>query len=188
MGEQVKLFIKPIALALLLIPMTACQPDANKIALQIGQPPDSAVKLRSMETRRYDNVDNATALAASTQALQDLGFVISESSLEVGVLVGSKNRDAVEAGEVAAQVALTIALAMLGSYHNPTWDEKQTIHVTLVAIPVENSKQMDIRANFARKVVRSDGTARVELILEPEIYQQFFEKISTSVFLEGHEI
>lgn len=183
-----KFFIKPIVLALLLAPITACQPDANKIALQIGQPPDSAVKLRSIETRRYDDVDSAVVLAASTQALQDLGFVISESSLEVGVLVGSKNRDAVETGEVAAQVALTIAFAMLGSHYTPTWDDNQTIHVTLVAIPVENSKQMDIRANFARKVVRTDGTTRVELIMEPEIYQQFFEKISTSVFLEGHEI
>ncbi|MBK1663462.1 hypothetical protein CKO38_01410 [Rhodospirillum rubrum] len=167
--------------------LAACE-SPNKLALKIGAPPESAAKLRAMEIRRYDTLDQMALLEAGTQTLQDLGFTISESASEVGVLVGFKHRDAEEAGEIAGQVALTVALALLGSYHAPDWDKDQTINVALVATPVVNSKQIDLRVSFDRLVRTKNGLSRSELIDDPEIYKQFFEKMSGGVFLEGHQI
>jgi len=172
---------------LLAASLSACV-SPNDIAMKVGAPPESAVKLRSMETRRYDTKDQTAILSAAMQTLQDLGFTLTESSTDVGVLVGSKQRDAEEGGQVAAQVALTVALALLGTYHQADWDKEQTIAVTLVTTPVENADQTDVRVSFDRQIRTMQGLTRAELIQEPDIYQEFFSKLSQGVFLEGHEI
>lgn len=169
------------------VTLAGCQ-TPNDIAMRIGVAPESAVKLRTLETRRYDTFDQTVVLAATTQTLQDLGFTLTESSSEIGVLVASKQRDAEESGQIAGQVALTIAFALLGSHYNPDWDKEQAIMVAVVATPIENSKQMEVRVTFDRLVKTKNGLSRAELVQEPEIYQQFFTKLSEGLFLEGHEI
>jgi len=168
--------------------LSACV-NANDIAMRLGVPPDGALELRSLQTRRFTTLDQQALLAAATQTLQDLGYTVTESSADVGVLVASKQRDAVEAGQVVAQVAMTIILALLGSAHSPTWDQEQTINVTLVASPVENSRQIEVRATFDRHLVNNHGQPwRAELLKEPELYREFFEKFSASAFLEAEQI
>ena len=83
----------------------------NDIAMELGGPPKAeegkpALNLRAMQTRRYDTLDERRLLAAATQTYQDLGYTITESSLESGVLVGRKQRDAEESGQIAGQVVL----------------------------------------------------------------------------------
>jgi len=170
-----------------LLALTACQ-SPNEIAMKIGAPPDSAVKLRAVETRRYETLDEPALLAAAAQTLQDLGFTISESSSEVGVLVASKQRDAEEAGQVAAQVALTLVALLFLVPYEPVWDKDQNIAVSVVTTPIENSRQIEVRASFDRQIRDTKGQVRAELIDDPEIYKQFFDKLSSAVFLEGHPL
>lgn len=167
--------------------LASCE-TPNGIALKIGAPPETAVKMRAMETRRYDTADPAAILTGATQTLQDLGFTISESQAEVGVVVGSKQRDAEEAGQVVAQVALSVAGALLGVYRDPDWDESQSIVVTVVATPVTNSPQIDVRTSFNRLVKTKNGLYRSEIIDDGQIYQQFFDKLSGGIFLQGHHV
>lgn len=128
-------------------------------------------------------------LSAATQAMQDLGFTLTEANAEVGVIAGFKNRDAVEGGQVAAQVVLTILAALAGSQHNPTWDESQVIKSNIVITPIENSEQIDVRVSFVREITNNYGQLwKSEVILEPELYQEFFQKFSQSTFLEAHAI
>lgn len=168
--------------------LAACQPSPNERAMRVGAAPESAVSLRALETRRFDTTDERHMLASATQTLQDLGFTITETSTEVGVLVGSKQRDATEAGEVAAQVALTIFVGLMGGRHDANWDNDQSITATLVVMPVGKSKQTDVRVSFDRLVTRTNGVKRAELIMDPEIYNVFFEKLSAAVFLEAHDL
>lgn len=168
--------------------MTACQQTPNERAMRIGMPSESALSLRTLETRRFDTVDETRMLSAAAQTLQDLGFTLTETSNEVGLLVGSKQRDAQEAGEVASQVALTVIGALLGVRHDPSWDKEQNISTTLTVSPVMRSKQVDVRVSFDRLVVRTNGEKRAELIADPEVYQAFFEKLSAAVFLEAHDL
>lgn len=163
--------------------------NPNEVAKRIGQPPKGAVEMRVLQARRFDSLDEPALLQAAQQTLQDLGFTISEASADAGVLAGSKQRDATEAGQIAGQVALTVVLALLGSSHTPVWDKDQTINVTLVATPIENSKQTEIRVSFDRHMVNNMGQLwRAELILEEKIYQEFFDKFAQGAFLEAQKI
>jgi hypothetical protein len=188
MGTFKRRFRIAVSVAAVAATLAGCV-DANEIAMRVGAPPESAVNLRAMQTRRFDTLDEKALMEASTQTLQDLGFIISESSSDVGVLVASKRRDAEEAGQIAGQIVLTLVLAALGTYNDPTWDKEQTIHVTLVASPVENSKQVEVRVTFDRVLTNNKGQQwRAELIKEPDIYKQFFEKLAKGAFLEAHAL
>jgi hypothetical protein len=169
--------------ALLAISLTACV-DANKVAMEIGKPPENALKLRPLETRRYATLDERAVLLASTQTLQDLGFTVSESAPGAGVLVASKQRDARETGQVVG----AIVLAVLFGANAAVWDEEQTINVTLVTTPNANSKQVEVRVAFDRVIRNNKQQHRGELVQDPEIYRQFFDKLSAGVMLEGQQI
>jgi hypothetical protein len=163
--------------------------SANDIAMKYGVRPQLAVDFRNVQTRRYETRDEHALLSAATQVMQDLGFTISESNVEVGLVGGSKHRDAEETGQVAGQVALTIMFALMGSAYQPQWDKEQTIRATVVLTPVTGAKLTDVRIGFDRLLTNNHGVAwRAELIQEAEIYQEFFDKFSQAVFLEGQSI
>lgn len=165
----------------------------NEIAMQVGAPPEleengSTVNLRVLQTRQFDTLDEHKLLVAGTQAMQDLGFNITETSSRVGILVGSKQRDARESGQVAGQVALSIGLALFGVYHQPLWDKEQDIVVNLVTMPIENSAKTEVRVSFERLLTNNHGQLwRTEVILDEEIYQEFFSLFAQSAFLEAEE-
>ena len=158
--------------------------NANDIANHVGQPPAQMEKLRAMETRRFDTRDDLRLISTGTQTMQDLGFIVSESSLDGGLVTGAKQRDATEAGQVAGQIALTVVLAALGSYHVPVWDDHQTIQATIVTYPVEGADASDVRVSFDRVVVNTQGQRRAEFIDDVAIYHQFFQRYSTALSLE----
>ena len=122
-------------------------------------------------------------LSACAGVLQDLGFAIDESAPQAGLLVASKDRDAVESG----QVFMSLLLASITGVSLP-WDYEQKIRVSIVAKP-DLEKSTLMRVTFQRVVIDNSGRAsKVETINEPKIYQEFFDKLSQSIFLEGHDL
>ncbi|WP_051212258.1 hypothetical protein [Rubritepida flocculans] len=165
-------------LAFLALPITGCQdPEwANRAALQIGAPRANAADIRARQSTRIEDASEQRVLAEVTQVLQDLGFTIEESAPRYGVLAGSKDRDATEAGQVVAQVALTIGLALLGVHYNPVWDTDQVIRATITTRPA-GPRATDIRVSFERVITTNQGTSRVEVLTSPEFSQGFFEAV-----------
>ena len=103
---------------------------------------------------------------------------MEESSSNLGVVTASKSRDAVETGQVAGQIALTVVFALLGAAYNPVWDKYQKIHVTTTVVPAESRGQYAVRVSFDRYIWNNQGLLwRTELVSEPKIYQEFFEKL-----------
>ncbi|HEU4385329.1 MAG TPA: hypothetical protein VFR85_17725 [Anaeromyxobacteraceae bacterium] len=147
--------------------------------------PDSMAK-RQLQTRRFDGIPEADLLAASAGVLQDLGFNLDESETRLGLIVASKQRSAVEAGQVVG----AMLLALLGA--TPVWDRTQRIRVCLVSRPASDDPEPRsylIRVTFQRTVWNtSNNVSRVEAIEEPPIYEEFFQKLSQSVFLEAQKI
>jgi len=164
--------------------LCACQTNPNELAMKIGAPQAGAVELRALQSRRFESTNSVAVLNAATQTLQDLGFTIQESASSVGVLAASKKRDAEEAGQVAGAIAVTIVGALVGVAVEPVWDADQVINVTVVEAPVPNTSQVDLRVGFDRMVRNTKNQHRAEIIAEPKIYQEFFEKFSQSLFLE----
>lgn len=185
----------PATLALLLsVLLTGCvEPTKPDELFQLS--PESNQN-RAMQTRMFETSDENELLSASAAALQDLGFQVEESVREVGFLRAAKERSAREYGQYIQR--LVFFVLSLGRWMGPV-DLHQKIAATLVARPLnEEGSRREVRIIFYRVVWKGEGQAeqnvippgeqKMEMIRDPEIYQQFFAKLSKAVFLEPHTI
>jgi hypothetical protein len=144
-----------------------------------------SMELRQLQTRRIDGISEKDLLNASVGVLQDLGFEIDEAETKLGLVVASKDRSAF----TPSQLAGALAVSLLGV--QMPLDKTQKIRVSLVTHPalgqdgkpVPNSQVIRITI---QRIVWNDQNqiSRTEAIEEPEIYRQFYEKLSKSIFLE----
>jgi len=153
-------------------------------------------KHRAMQTRFFETPNEKELLSASAAVLQDLGFQVEESVHEVGFLRATKERSAREYGQYIQRGLLLIL--SLGKLLNPV-DLHQKIAAGLITRPLNQAAtKQEVRIVFYRIVWKSDGQVDrqyippgqqyMEMIRDPEIYQQFFAKLSKAVFLEAHTI
>lgn len=174
-------------IALLLAGCVTAPPDIFVVTSQLQQK-------RQIETRRYEGISEADLITASANVLQDLGFSLENSETKLGVLTASKQRDASDAGEIAGVVVVGILTTLVGAPVIMPTSKDQTIRVALVVRPVidSNGKAMSnnhfVRVTFQRLVRRSDNSVFGETLGDPKLYQDFFEKVSKSVFLEAQKI
>lgn len=165
---------------LMLIFVTACNQTIPKEALQLHK---ESIELRQLQTRSFSTKKEKDLLIAGAGVLQDLGFNIDESETALGVVVGSKDRDAKEAGQIAG----AIAMAVLFGVNTPV-DNNQKIRASLITAPAGKNKT-NLRITMQRVVWNTQGQiSKTQSIIEPEIYQEFFSKLSKAVFLEANEI
>lgn len=117
--------------------------------------------------------------------LQDMGYTIEETEKDIGLITCMKNADATDSGQVAAAVFV----ALLGGGAMPI-DKEQQIRVSFVTIPSKMEPGLYIaRITFQRLIWNTQNQiTRAETIKLPAIYEEFFEKLSKSVFLEAHQI
>lgn len=159
--------------------LSGCASSAKNSALQMTEP---TLEVRSRSTRRFDTQDEKKILSASAALLQDLGFTLDNSDTRVGLIVASKDRSAVEAGQVAGKIAVGV---LLGA--DVPVDKYQKLRASVVTKPLGSS--IAVRVTFQRTVWNDrNAVSRLERIDDPKIYQEFFDKLSKSVFLEAHEI
>ena len=153
-------------------------------------------KHRAMQTRFFETPNEKELLSASAAVLQDLGFQVEESVHEVGFLRATKERSAREYGQYIQQAL--ILLLSLGKLMTPV-DLHQKIAAGLITRPLnEEATRQEVRIVFYRVIWKGDGQANdqyippgeqhMEMVWDPEIYQQFFAKLSKAVFLEAHTI
>ena len=142
------------------------------------------LKERQLQTRKYDTQKEGDVLSACAALLQDLGFTLDESETELGMLLGSKDRSAVNAAEVTAM----LFVALLGGGAMPI-DDKQKMRASVITHLNEDGTSMLVRVTFQRVVWNTHGQVTTsESMKDPEIYQEFFSKLSKAIFLEAHEI
>jgi hypothetical protein len=174
----------PFILSILLF--SGCATTIPKEALQLS--PES-LKLRQLQTKRFDT-DEKTLMSASAALLQDLGFNIDETSTEAGVITCSKHRDATSTGQIIGSVVV----ALLTGVATPV-DKHQLIRASVITRPVQIDDtdkakcQTAVRVTFQRIVTNTQNqVTRRECIIEEKIYQEFFEKLSKSLFLEANDL
>jgi len=159
--------------------VTGCAGRIPRAALAMNP---QTLEFRERSTRRFETTDESRILAASAALLQDLGFAIDDSETELGLIVASKERSAVEGGQVAAK----IAYAVLFQADLPI-DAQQKLRASVVTRP--KGGEIAVRVTFQRIVWNDRGqVSKLELLDDPGMYQEFFDKLSKSVFLEAHKI
>ncbi|MDD5130940.1 MAG: hypothetical protein PHS66_07850 [Candidatus Omnitrophica bacterium] len=152
--------------------------------------PDS-LRNREIESRQFDTKNELQVLLATANVLQDMGFTLTEIENDLGVIVGSKERDATVPGQVAMAAFADILCAAAGSSSNTLamTDAVQSVLVSCVTrLNLEGSKVV-VRVAFQRVIFnRMQQVSRLETINDPKIYQGFFDKLSKSIFLEANKI
>jgi hypothetical protein len=176
--QNFRIYITSV-IVLCLITITGCQ----SMPKDVFKLQHDTLENRVMQSRKYFTNDEASLLTAATNVLQDLGYNLDESETKLGILVGSKTRDATNSG----QVVCAVALAILGGGVMPI-DTLQKIRISIVTKPsIDNS--FIVRAVFQRIVWNTRGyVTQIEAINSAEIYQNFFAELDKALFLEGHNI
>lgn len=142
---------------------------------------------RSIETRVFDTQKEKELLSASAQVLQDLGYSIKESDVNLGMITAEKNRDV---NSTAGKVALTTLsiLSVVSGGGDTTYEDVQKFYVNIVTTPTKE-KTIKVRVLFTRKSWDNHGNIyKIEKINDTKIYQEFFDKLSQSIFLTANGI
>ena len=169
-----------ITLVFLSFSLLACQPRIPKDALALSP---TSLEDRQLQTRIFETDDEKTLLTASAAVLQDLGYTIEESEVSCGVIVCTRDRDVKETGEVVGSIVVAVCLGV-----PVPWDAKQHVEASLVTKPFDD-KGISVRITFQHVVWNNQNqVSKREQINDPKIYQEFFAKLSKSVFLTAHEV
>jgi hypothetical protein len=172
--------VRGLAGALGLCGLAGCETGVPPAALALRP---QTLEVRQMQSRRFDTADEKKLLAACAALLQDLGFNIEESASDLGLVVASKNRSAVETGQVVG----SFLVALLGV--NAPYDTTQKFRASIVTRPTEDAKSIIVRVTFQRTVWNTQHqVSRNEPLNKPEQYQEFFQKLSKSVFLDANDL
>lgn len=120
---------------LMLLFMVGCTAKVPKEALQL---PPETLENRQLQTRYYETGNERAVLVAANAVLQDIGFNLDETAPELGVIVGSKMRDATDGG----QLVLLAFLGALGNNPNAVnmADATQKVKVSLVVRPLASDQ------------------------------------------------
>ncbi len=163
-----------VLLLLLVCSLSSCVHQMPKDALALS--PES-LKDRQLQTRLFDTTDEAMLLTASAAVLQDSGYTIEESEVALGVIVASRDRDVTETHSAVCFFCFGVP-----------YDQRQRVFVSLVSTPVDDNRTA-VRITFQHMVWNNQNAiVKNEQIRDSQIYQQFFAKLSKSVFLIANEI
>ena len=162
--------------------ITGCATTAPENLFQVAE---TSLQDRQMQSRFFETSNEIALLSAGVAVLQDMGYSIDETETKSGVVTASKTVDATN----NAQIAGAVLLAVLGG-GNMSIDSQQQINVSFVTLPSKNNKNGYLaRATFQRIVTNTEGqVTKAETMDNEELYTEFFNKLSKSVFLEAQKI
>lgn len=172
---------------------------------------------RQVESRKFTGISEEEILIASSNVLQDMGFNLENSEVKLGVLTANKQREATNAGEIAGAIIMaalfrvqmptskdqTIRVALvikpatsdsvIGTLYSGASKAAQPAPGKIAkgkkADPTAATPESYVvRVTFQRIVRRTDNSTYAETIKDPELYQEFFDKLSKSVFIEAQKI
>ncbi|AJC85758.1 hypothetical protein [Campylobacter sp. RM16704] len=175
-------FIIPIFLLI----FSGCATTSVKEMMKIET---STAQERQLQTKSFNTVDTNKILSSSIATLQDLGFNIDEINRDFGIVSASKIRDAREASTQVGVVFLVLLSPSAAIAASKQSDHTQEIKASIVVSTNNKLKKTFVRFTMQRTIRNQEGAVNeVGTIKEPEIYQQFYEKLSKSVFLEANEL
>lgn len=162
--------------------ITGCATTPPEDLFQVS---DTSLQDRQIQSRFFETENEVALLSAGVAVLQDMGYSIDETETTSGVITASKTVDATN----KAQIAGAVLLAVLGG-GAMSIDNEQQIRVSFVTTPSKmNNKGYLGRVTFQRVVTNTQGqVTKAETINNEELYTEFFNKLSKSVFLEAQKI
>lgn len=182
--------MRQIALsAPLLALLGACATTIPEDALRL---PESTLEIRSIQTRTLEAPSEIDILTATIAVLQDMEFNIDRIEKPLGVITASKVTDADSAAEKTGLLFLDLLCVASGSHDcdaSTTAKDDQHITLTMVVLPsLERKGVFTARVTMQRVIYdKMDRVKVLERITTPEIYQQIFDNLRKSLYIQVSE-
>lgn len=149
---------------------------------------ESTLEIRGLQSRTFTAPSEKEILAATIAVLQDMEYNVDRIESPLGVVTASKVSDADSANEQVGLFMVDLLCALGGGDCGAmdTASDEQLIMLTLVVQPsLANTEEYVARVTLQRVVYDTLDRVKVkEEIHEPEMYQQIFERLSKSIFLQ----
>ncbi|HSA88336.1 MAG TPA: hypothetical protein VLF42_00380 [Burkholderiales bacterium] len=146
---------------------------------------------RELQGRRFDGIGEKELLNASVAVLQDLGFTVDISSVDLGFVQGAKEREAKAPDQTLVLLIIAALAASQGSggVSKEQLRQDQTISVLLTVRPVRagDPRSHIVLVTFHRHL-RQPLQRSAGLLRDPVLYQSFFGLLSKALFLEAHKL
>lgn len=160
---SIKAYFTAVFVLAISVLTTGCQTAGN--VEDAFRPSGSSVQQRQLDSRRFETKDESLVLNSIVSVLQDLGFKLDETDSKAGLVSGSK-----------------------GTGPGKGWFLGTDIRITVTTRPLGESGTL-VRTTFQN--IRSGHDARyysAEPVRDQKIYQEFFDRLAQSLFLEAHAI
>lgn len=135
------------------------------------------LQVREFQTRTFDTTTTNEVLTAVVEAFQDQGFMVKNVVPQVGLVSAIKEVDLEDPGQVFFRTFF--------AGHNALWEKNSIVEAT-ANVRTLNGKTK-VRATFQEKVMNNRGVLEaVNTIEDPKFYQNFFDKVGKSIFIESN--
>lgn len=153
---------------------------------------ESALDVRSAQTRHLVASSSDEVLAATIAALQDMEFNIDRIEASLGVITASKTVDADSAAEKAGLIMLDVLciFSLTGGCDSfSKAKDEQRISATFVVLPsLQRRREFVARLTIQRVVFdKAERIVMLERIHDPMVYQRMFNTLSQATFLEVND-
>ncbi|WP_426956769.1 hypothetical protein [Muricoccus radiodurans] len=150
--------------------------DANSVALGGASAADRLADLRERQIRVFPQGEAAVLAAARAVAEED-GYQVVVDAPTIGV-VGGLNRRDMSDGQIAGQVAVGIALAvLLGPGAGGRIVARTDARCTLVTQPVAGGGTR-LRVSLDLREQQTNGQESVTIIRRESVYQGFLDRVT----------
>jgi hypothetical protein len=152
---------------------TGCMQPGNDSA------PMTQLQIRQLETREFETKDSKLVMKSMMNVLQDEGFVIKNAVMDLGLLSAEKSLDI----EDKSSAFLSLIFAGEGA----RWNKEQTMEAS--ANVSEFGDTVRVRITFQAKTTDNWGRpVTVAKVTNPAFYQEFFDKVNKSVFIQQENV
>ena len=138
-------------------------------------PAKTQLEIRQLQTRTFETPDDKAVLKAMVNVLQDDGYTIKDSNLELGILSATKEYEE----------KTSFGTALLAAYSNTEGSLARNSIIEATANVSKHGEKCRVRASFQIKTFnRKGGIKKVHQIAEEQHYTDFFAKVHKGIFLD----
>ncbi|MCB1597526.1 MAG: hypothetical protein KDI87_07435 [Gammaproteobacteria bacterium] len=176
-------------IAILALAGCAATPKIPEAALRL---PETTIDIRTMQSHSFAVPSETIILAAAVAVLQDMEYNLDDVEKPLGVLSASKVSDADSKSEKTGLFMLDVLCAAGGTSCNYSANasDKQKITVTLVVLPSLARKGEFVARVTIQRVVfnKMQQVTLTEPVVDAKTYQDIFDKLSQSIFLQVNKL
>lgn len=164
---------------LLLIPIfvtIGCVPIRRHV-----EPQQTVLEKRAIQTREYDTKDFKMVMKAAINVLQDEGFMLTNTELELGLITAKKHLNMARTNIFS--ISFTRSRSTYRNNKTDTYNKTQVVECNIQTS--QRGEKTRVRVTFQKITLNNNGAiTNVEHVKNATFYQNFFMKMDKGIFIE----